>query len=214
MKNSTKTVIDGYISKYSFLNHIENEIMDAYSVINDSFNNGGKLLICGNGGSAADADHIVGELMKDFIISRKLPKDYIDKYTQFGTNGIDLAKSLQGAFPTINLGAHTSLLTAIINDVGSESIFAQQVLGYGQEGDVLLGISTSGNSKNVINAGMVSRVQNLKTIALTGQKGGKMSDLFDIMIKVPSTVTDEIQNMHSAVYHLICAMLECERWER
>lgn len=214
MKNSTKAALNGYTYKYSFLSHIKSEIVDAFSVIYDSFENSGKLFICGNGGSAADADHIVGELMKNFIISRELSKEYIDKYNQFGENGIALAKSLQGAFPVINLGAHTSLITAIINDIGSESIFAQQVLGYGQEGDVLLGISTSGNSKNVINAGMVAKVQNVKTIALTGQKGGKMSDLFDIVIKVPSTITDEIQNMHSAVYHLICAMLECERWEK
>ncbi len=212
MKNTTKAIIADYIIRYPFLEAMEGEIVAAFDMIYSSFTTGGKLLICGNGGSAADSDHIVGELMKGFIKPRHLSENDINKYAQFGEEGIALAKSLQGAFPAINLGAHTSLITAIINDIGADNIYAQQVLGYGTVNDVFFGISTSGNSKNVLNAGIVAKALGIKTVALTGKNGGRLNDLFDVIIRVPSGITDEIQNMHNAVYHLLCAILECERW--
>ena len=213
MNQSTITVLQEYANKYRFISQIEKEIVNVFSILNDCFENGGKLLICGNGGSAADADHIVGELLKGFTKSRPLSKKQKNKYKLFGSDGEDLAVTLQGSLPAINLCAHTSLITAVINDIGGEKIFAQQVVGYGNKDDVLLGISTSGNSKNIINAGIVAKVQNMKTVALTGEKGGKMSGMFDVTIKVPSLITCDIQDMHSIVYHLLCAMLEVERWE-
>ena len=213
MKNVTKDLLQKYIENHKFIGEIKEDVIKAFLILDESFKQGGKLLICGNGGSAADADHIVGELLKGFTKQRPLTEEQRNLYLQFGDLGMELAKKLQGSLPAINLCAHTSLLTAVINDIGGEEVYAQQVVGYGNEGDILLGISTSGNSKNVINAGMVSKVQYLKTIALTGKSGGKMAELFDVAIKVPSTITCDIQDMHSIIYHLLCAMLELERWE-
>lgn len=213
MKMATVSVLKRYISKYEFISQIERDINDAFTLINNSFEHGGKLLICGNGGSAADSDHIVGELVKGFTKSRPFTYEQKNKYKQYGEEGKKLAISLQGSLPAINLCAHTSLITAIINDIGAEEIFAQQVVGYGKENDVLIGISTSGNSKNIVKAGIVAKVQNVKTIAFTGEKGGQIADMFDIAVKVPSSITADIQDMHSVVYHLLCQMLEVERWE-
>ncbi|WP_167958646.1 D-sedoheptulose-7-phosphate isomerase [Anaerosporobacter faecicola] len=210
MKDSTMQILEDYIRRNSYLKEIKEEIVDAFHMLLESFQNGHKLLVCGNGGSNSDADHIVGELLKGFQKKRKVSSE---DYTCFGEEGIALANQLQDSLPAINLGAQTSILTAIINDLGGELIFAQQVVGLGQEGDVLIGISTSGNSKNVLFANMVAKTKGMKSIALTGKAGGKMAEVFDCAIKVPSSVTCEIQDMHTPVYHILCAMIEAEFWD-
>lgn len=213
MNEITCNVLSSYINKYSFIAVIKDSILSAFNLIDKCYKAGGKLLICGNGGSAADADHIVGELLKGFNKSRRLTEEQTNRFKEFGKQGEHLASVLQGALPAINLSAHTSLITAIINDIGAEEIYAQQVIGYGNRGDLLLGISTSGNSKNIINAGIAAKVMGVNTLALTGEKGGIIADSFDIAIKVPSSITCDIQDMHSIVYHLLCTMIEAERWD-
>ena len=186
-------------------------VKQGYDVLYDTFRQGGKLLICGNGGSASDSDHIVGELMKSFELKRPITNTLRQKLTQIDAErGTYLADRLQSALPAISLTSHSALMTAISNDVAGDMVFAQQVLGYGQAGDTLLCISTSGNSVNVINALQVARAMNIKTIGLTGQSGGKMRDLCDVTICVPYDRTLEIQERHLAIYHTLCIMLELE----
>lgn len=183
----------------------------AYAALCATFHAGGKLLICGNGGSAADSDHIVGELMKGFERKRPISEELRQRLAQVGQGrGVYLADHLQGALPAISLSAHTALATAISNDAAWEMVFAQQVLGYGKKGDALIGISTSGNAANVLNALHVARALELRTIGLTGRSGGSMRDLCDIVICVPYERTLEIQERHLAIYHTLCLMLEQE----
>jgi D-sedoheptulose 7-phosphate isomerase len=184
-------------------------IQAAFALLQSMYQQGGKLLICGNGGSAADSEHIVGELMKAFNLPRPLPVSVRDKFiAAFPNDGAALASKLQGALPAISLVSHTSLFTAFANDVASDMVFAQQVYGYGKAGDALLGISTSGTSKNVIYALQVARTLGLRTIGLTGHNGGKMPDLCDVTICVPYESTPDIQERHLPVYHALCLMLE------
>ena len=170
----------------------------------DTYKKGGKILVCGNGGSAADADHIVGELMKGFLKERKVTDERIPQ---------ELREKLQGALPAISLCAHDSLITATINDNDADMIFAQQVYGYANENDLLIAISTSGNSKNVVNAVKVAKALNVKVIALTGKTGGVLKDLADITICALSTETYKIQEYHLPIYHYLCAKIEKEFFE-
>jgi D-sedoheptulose 7-phosphate isomerase len=213
MKDETKKVLQRYVSMYEFIGSMETAILEVFHALDASFRSGGKLLVCGNGGSAADADHIVGELVKGFTKKRPFSAEQKKLYEEYGTDGIVLADKLQGSLPAISLCAHTSLITAVINDIGGDEIYAQQVIGYGRRGDVLIGISTSGNSKNVLYAGMAAKTQGVKTIALTGVKASKMSAVFDISIRVPSCITCDIQDMHTIIYHILCAMVETELWD-
>ena len=207
MKKSTEELLDKYRGKYPFVTALEPAIRQAVGMLENSYSSGGKLLVCGNGGSNADADHIVGELVKSFRIYRPLDRD-----TRAAFGSSPLAEKLEGGLPTINLGAHTSLVTALMNDVGSDYIFAQQVVGYGRPGDVLLGISTSGNSTNVLFAGEAAKAKGMGTIALTGHDGGKMRDSFDLALCVDARETEDVQDLHSTIYHIICAALECQFW--
>ncbi len=169
----------------------------------------GKLLICGNGGSAADSDHIVGELMKGFELRRPLSDGLRARLQALDPEaGTYLADRLQGALPAISLSSHAALSTAIGNDIAGDLVFAQQVLGYGVEGDALIGISTSGNSANVLHALRVARALNLRTIGLSGRSGGQMRELCDVTICVPYDRTLEIQERHLAIYHALCVMVE------
>jgi phosphoheptose isomerase len=208
-------VIDRYISKNNFLedSSLLDNIKKSYEILNECYNKNGKLLICGNGGSAADCDHIVGELVKGFTKKRPLNEALKKKICEFGELGIEMSDKLQESLPAINLSAHISLLTATLNDIGGEEVFAQQVLGYGDSTDVLIGISTSGNSANILKAGIVAKAKGMKTISLSGRDGGKMKEIFDISLIMPSNITSEIQDKHSVVYHLLCEMLEADRWE-
>ncbi len=201
--------IDLLISRYPELECCKNDIIDAYLLLEECYSNSGKLLIAGNGGSAADAEHIVGELMKAF----KLPRKLDDKQQQSLINanselGKTLADNLQGALPAVALDGHFALTTAYMNDCEPLLCFAQQVNGYGCKGDVFLGISTSGNSKNVLYAATVARSKGMKVIGLTGNKDSKLSEYADVCIKTPATETFMVQEYHLPVYHCLCLMLE------
>lgn len=201
--------IDLLIERYPVLDVCKQDIIDAYLIMEECYENGGKLLVAGNGGSAADSKHIAGELMKRFKIQRPVSKEYAEKLIEIDPErGPSLAKNLEQSLMAIPLVAHEALTTAYINDVDGLGVFAQQLMGFGKEGDVFLGISTSGNSKNVMNATVVARASGLKVIGLTGATGGQLADVSDVAIKVPETETYMIQELHLPVYHCLCLMLE------
>lgn len=201
--------IDLLIKRYPVLESIKGNIIEAYLVMEECYLNGGKMLIAGNGGSAADAEHIAGELMKRFKILRPVSLDYAEKLIEVDADrGSALAKNLECSLMAIPLVAHEALTTAYINDVDGLGVFAQQLFGYGCEGDVFLGISTSGNSKNVMSATVVARASGIKVIGLTGAKGGELAEVSDVAVKVPETETYMIQELHLPIYHCWCLMLE------
>lgn len=201
--------IDLLIERYPVLDGIKESIIDAYLLMEQSYLNGGKLLIAGNGGSASDAEHIAGELMKSFKLERKVPDELKDKLIAVDSvRGEQLAKNLQQPLLVIPLVAHEALSTAYINDVDGYGVFAQQMLGFGKAGDVFLAISTSGNSKNVMNATVVARALGVKIIGFTGEKGGELAEAADVAVKAPSSETYMIQELHLPIYHCWCLMLE------
>lgn len=184
-------------------------IEQAAALLTHTYEAGGKVLVCGNGGSAADSEHIVAELMKGFMLRRSVP-DAVrsDLLASWPEEGEYLAGKLQGALPAISLVSQTALISAFSNDVAADMIFAQQVYGYGRSGDALIALSTSGNSANVVNAVKVARVVGLRTIGLTNSDGGKLAQVCDVCIKAPRKITPEVQELHIAVYHALCALLE------
>jgi len=195
--------------RYPRLESVRGDIKAAFDITAGSYANGGKLLIAGNGGSASDAEHIAGELMKTFAKKRTLPDSFIADIEQVDSEIAQyLVPRLQPGLPAIALCGNASLNTACINDIDGNITFAQQVYGYGKEGDVFLGISTSGNSKNVLYAAAVARTKKLKIIGLTGASGGELKSLTDVCICVPETETYKIQELHLPVYHVLCMMLE------
>lgn len=199
------------IERYPSLSVCRKDILTAFNVLKNTFQNKNKLLICGNGGSAADAEHIVGELMKGFTSSRKISEYERNKLKSVNYElGTVLEEQLQGALPAIALDGHFALTTAYINDCDPLMSFAQQVNGYGIENDCLLGISTSGNSKNVLYAVVVAKAKGLKVIGLTGINPSKLEELSDVCIMVPENETYKIQELHLPVYHCLCLMLESE----
>lgn len=201
--------IELLVSRYPVLEGCEDSIVQAYFVLEKSYADDHKLLVAGNGGSAADAEHIVGELMKGFKLSRKLDSQMSQKLIEENEElGKILAENLQGALPAIALDGHPALSTAYMNDCEPLLCFAQQVNGYGMAGDVFLGISTSGNSKNILYAAVTARAKGMPVIGLTGAKNSKLENLSDVCIKVPQTETYMIQELHLPVYHCLCLMLE------
>lgn len=190
------------LTRYPQLEITQTDIQAGFELLCNCFDRGGKLLIAGNGGSAADAEHISGELLKGFEHPRKLTGPIAEKLPP------EIARKLQGSLPAIPLTGFMSLATAYANDIDAEMIFAQLVLGLAQGEDVLLGISTSGNSKNIIAAFEVAKAKGIATILLTGEQGGILANMADIAIKVPSSRTLEIQELHLPVYHCLCLMLE------
>ncbi len=208
LEERVKKHVDLLIERYPVLEVCKQEIVDAYLVMEDSYAHGGKLLIAGNGGSAADSEHIAGELMKRFKTPRPVSTDYAEKLKEVDAErGEALAKNLECGLMAIPLVAHEALTTAYINDVDGLGVFAQQLFGYGRAGDVFLGISTSGNSKNVMNATVVARASGIKVIGLTGAKGGELANVADVAVKVPETETYMIQELHLPGYHCWCLML-------
>lgn len=205
MKINSLKHIDTLINRYPVLKDIEDSIIEAVNILIESYKNGGKLLICGNGGSASDSEHIVGELMKGFILKREISPELKSKI-----NDDKLSNALQYGLPAIALVSHTSLSTAFSNDQLPEAVFAQQVLGYGKANDVLFVISTSGNSKNCVYAAQVAKALGLKTISLTGAKSSRLEELSDVTIKAPEVETFKIQEYHLPIYHAICLSLENE----
>ena len=201
--------IDLLMERYPKLEAVRQEIIDAYLLMEESYRNGGKLLIAGNGGSAADSEHIAGELMKRFKILRPVSKEYAEKLKEVDPErGAELARNLECSLMAIPLVAHEALTTAYINDVDGLGVFAQQLFGYGRKGDVFLGISTSGNSKNIMNATVVARASGIKVVGLTGAKGGALAKVADVAVKAPETETYMIQELHLPIYHCWCLMLE------
>lgn len=203
--------VDELIDRYPTLSVCKQSILDAYSILEECFASGHKLLICGNGGSCADSEHITGELMKGFKKRRPVSKEFASKLKAIDPiRGAELSNKLQQGLPCIALCEHQGLNTAFTNDVenGGLLTFAQQVNVYGSSGDVLLGISTSGNSKNAMYAAVTAKAKGMKVIGLTGEKGGALSSIADIAIKVPANETFMVQEYHLPVYHCLCLMLE------
>ena len=201
-------IICDLLKRYPSLEKERENIIKSFELLKNAFENGNKLLVAGNGGSAADSNHIVGELMKSFEIKRKIDKDVYNKIKANEKYGMELINSLEGALPAISLNNHESLNTAFLNDVNPCATFAQQIIGYGNKEDVFLGISTSGKSKNVVMAAIVAKAKGLKVIALTGSKESELEKIADITIKAPETRTFKIQEYHLPIYHCLCLMLE------
>lgn len=197
------------IERYPSLGACKDQIIEAYLILEKCYSSGGKVLVAGNGGSAADSEHIVGELMKAFILPRKLDKKYQEALIKEDEDlGTVLADNLQGALPTIALDGHLALSTAYMNDCEPHLCFAQQVNGFGNKNDVFIGISTSGNSKNILYAAVCAKAKGLKVIGLTGAKENKLEKYADVCIKAPETETYLIQEYHLPIYHCLCLMLE------
>ena len=201
--------------RYPALKGLEEEIRAAFLVIKESFEAGGKLLVAGNGGSCADAEHIVGELMKSFVKPRPLPEALKEALIREepGLGGA-LSEKLQRGLPAIALNSHPGLTSAFLNDVDGEMAYAQQVLGYGKKGDVFLGITTSGNAKNIRYAAVTARAMGLRVVGLTGRGGGALAALCDAAVIAPEKETYRIQELHLPIYHALCLMLEDRFYEK
>ena len=205
----SEELLNELIGRYPQLGSIGAEIAKAAESMIQCYKNGGKVLVCGNGGSCSDSDHIVGELMKGFEHKRPLNQEMKQQLVSIaGERGAYLAEKLQMALPTISLTAHSALITAVANDTDANLIFAQQVMGYGNAGDVLIGISSSGNSQNVIDAMLTAKLKGMTVIGLTGETGGKMKPLCDILVNVPGRRTAFVQELHLPVYHTLCLIIE------
>lgn len=191
------------------LESVKGKIAESFEILRACYASGGKVLIGGNGGSCADAEHIVGELMKGFKLRRPLDAAMVSALTAVDADlGAALAKQLQGGLPAVALSSHPALNTAFLNDVNGEMMYAQQLNALGKPGDVFLGISTSGNAKNVCYAAITAKAKGMKVLALTGKTGGKLDALADVNMIMPSQETYQIQELHLPVYHCLCLMLE------
>lgn len=185
--------------RYPTLEVCKEDIENGLNLMIETYKKGGKILICGNGGSASDSEHIVGELLKGFILKRPVSDERIPERFR---------KGLQGSLPAISLPSQCAILSAFINDVDPEMMYAQLVYGYAKEADLLIGLSTSGNSQNVVNAIEVAKCMGVKVLSMTGKAESKMSELSDVTIRVPETETYKVQEYHLPVYHYLCAEVE------
>ena len=209
MKESTYSILEKLILRYPDLEAVKNDIEKTYSILEETYKNNGKVLVCGNGGSAADCEHIVGELMKGFLLPRKLTEKEVRDFSEY-ENGEYVANGLQKGLPAVSLVSQSGLMTAFLNDCSPDLVFAQQVYTYMNPCDTLIALSTSGNSANVLNAVITARAKGGKCVALTGEKESRISTISDCTIKLPSDKTYVIQEYTLPVYHCICAMLEEE----
>ena len=204
-----KQILDELTRRYPSLAGLAGSIERAAGCLTECYGTGHKVLICGNGGSSSDSDHIAGELLKGFENKRPIDTDLKRKLLSLSQErGSLLSEKLQAGLPAISLSAHSGLITAVANDTDPGLIYAQQVTGLGVEGDVLIGLSTSGNARNVIDAALVAKAMGLTVIAMTGATGGTLKDFADILINVPETRTAWVQELHLPVYHVICLMVE------
>ena len=202
-------MLDELIKRYPILERVREDIDVVYGILERCYENGGKLLIAGNGGRAADAEHIVGELMKGFVKRRPVTEEMKEALEKADpVRGKELSEKLQGGLPAIALVDHAALSTAFANDVDGMLSYAQQVNGYGKPGDVFLGISTSGNAENVMYAAVTAKAKGMKVVGLTGKDGGKLAGIADAAVIVPEMETYKIQELHLPVYHALCLMLE------
>ena len=211
IKMTPNEVLDELMIRYPALTGMRAEIYEAFCAMRDSFQNGGRVYTCGNGGSAADSEHIVGELVKSFRIARPIEKSYAEKLEAVGGElGAEIAGALESGLPAVSLCGHPSLATAFANDNNPTLTFAQQVSVYGNAGDTLVTISTSGNSKNCLCAAVVAKAKGMRVVFFGGGNGGKLKSLSDVSLIVPETDTFKVQELHLPIYHCLCAMLERE----
>ncbi|MDR0602599.1 MAG: SIS domain-containing protein [Treponema sp.] len=200
---------DELVERYPVLKPLAGAFFRAAGLLSGAYAGGKKLLVCGNGGSAADADHIVGELMKSFAVSRPLPEEMKRKIREADPEtGEYIAGRLQRGYPAIALTQHGALISAYANDEDPSLVYAQQVAGYGTPGDVFLGITTSGNSRNVTAAAVTAKALGLTVLGLTGEGGGKLKAHCDICLAVPARETYKVQELHLPVYHSLCLAVE------
>ncbi len=199
--------MENLIKSYPELKVVVPKINDAVNRLINVYSNGGKILACGNGGSAADCEHIVGELLKEFKVKRKISKETQEKLLLSGASK-EYLDNVYGALPAISLASHVGFITAFINDADADYVFAQQLYALGKSGDALFAISTSGNSLNIINVAIMAKAKDICVIGLTGENGGKLSEYSDVLINVPSIETAKVQEYHLPVYHIICELLE------
>lgn len=213
-KETAKKEIETLILRYPCLAPLRERLVQCVDLLTACYRSGGKLLICGNGGSAADSLHIVGELMKGFALERRISSDIQNALIrQYPKEALYYIQNLQTAVPAISLVSETALMTAYGNDQSADLAIAQQVLGYGRPGDLLFAISTSGNSANIVHAARIARVLDMKVVSLTGQGGGELAGLSDVLLAVPSDITYQIQELHLPVYHALCLALERELFD-
>jgi D-sedoheptulose 7-phosphate isomerase len=211
MKESVKRIFDDLFIRYASLEPITEPIRASFDALKKCYTSGGKVLACGNGGSASDSEHLVGELMNKFVRKRPVSPEFRQRLQSLGIESAEyLADHLETPLPAVSLVSQTALITAIANDISAEMIFAQQVFGYAKPGDILFAFSTSGNSPNIVNAVNVARACAMVTIGFTGEHGGKLKDICDIMIKVPAQKTYITQEYHFPIYHCLCMMIEEE----
>ena len=202
-------LLNDLIRRYPAITDLKENVRTAYELILESLKNGGTVFTCGNGGSASDSEHIAGELLKGFILKREIKTELKTQFfDKFGDDGLKLANKLQYGLRAISLTSHPAFITAFANDVDADLIFAQQLFGLGRKGDVLIAISTSGNSANVYNAILTASVMGIKTILLTGKVGGRCAGLVDVVLKMPETEAYKIQEYHLPIYHTLCLMIE------
>ena len=218
LRPDTLRHFDEVVLRCPAMQELRTELCRAVEAICACHRAGGKVLVCGNGGSAADSEHIVGELAKGFILRRALPPADADLLRAAAglppDEGRELAEKLQQGVAAISLTGHPALASAIDNDTGRQMIFVQQVYVYGRRGDVLIGLSTSGNAGNVVRALAVGRAFGLTTVGLTGSRPARMDPLCDVLLKVPAAETHKIQELHLPAYHTICLMVEQELFGR
>ncbi len=207
-----KVILERLVKNYPELKNVVQGIMEAYDLLIHCYNHKGKVMLCGNGGSAADCEHIAGELLKGFMAKRQLPDNVREELIKQGADE-SFPDNLQGALPAISLVGQNAFSTAFLNDMNPDFVFAQMVYGLGVQGDVLIGITTSGNSDNVRNAAIVARQKGIKVIGLTGKDGGKLKKFCDVLINAPAEETYRVQEYHIPIYHAICEMVEKYYWE-
>ncbi|MEI6049443.1 MAG: SIS domain-containing protein [Bacteroidota bacterium] len=208
-------ILSELCERYPLLDSLKNTVGEAAEMIIKCYTERGKLLVCGNGGSSSDSDHIVGELMKSFESKRPINKDLSGKLSEVSEErGKYLSEKLECGLPAISLSSQTALTTAICNDIDADLVFAQQVIGYGCDKDVLIAISTSGNSQNIVDACITAKAMNMKVIGLTGISGGKMKQYCDILLNVPEKRTAYVQELHLPVFHAICLLVENHFYEK
>lgn len=203
--------LDRLMKDFPQLEPVKASVRKAFEQMRRCYQAGGKVLLCGNGGSAADCEHIAGELMKEFQIRRPISQEFAEKLRKFGANDAML-KNLVGALPAVSLTSHVAFTTAYCNDNDAEYVFAQQLYALGEEGDILFAITTSGNSSNIMSAAIVAKAMGIKVIALTGREGGEVKTYADVLINVPAQETACVQELHLPIYHALCGMLEEFFW--
>ena len=212
MKDTTSALYEALVTRHPELGSLP--LPEAAELLAKAMHAGHKLLLCGNGGSCADCDHIAGELLKGFLKKRPVPEDFSRQMEElYPGSGEEISRNLQVGLPVISLTAHAAAITAFANDVSPENIYAQQVLAYGKPGDVLIGISTSGNSGNVVNALKTANALGLITIALTGRGGGQAAHISTLSLRAPETETYLVQESHLQIYHFLCAAVENELFD-